>query len=186
MTHGATLPVTMRRATTADAALLASLAATTFSDTFGAANTPEDMALYLAKAFGEDTQRSELADPRHIVFLAECAGEVAGYAMLRDGAVSDAVGDANAIEIARFYATKAFLGAGIGAALMQRCLDEAAARGRSTIWLAVWEQNPRAIAFYGRWGFREAGTTTFMLGHDLQTDRLMARRVAAVAEEKLG
>ncbi|MEO8624061.1 MAG: GNAT family N-acetyltransferase [bacterium] len=174
----------MRRATTADAALLASLATTTFSDTFGTANTPENMALYLARAFGEDIQRRELADARHIVFLAECAGEVAGYVMLRDGAVNDAVGDANAIEIARLYATKAFLGAGIGATLMQRCLDEAAARGRSTIWLAVWEHNPRAIAFYTRWGFGGVGGTTFMLGHDLQSDRVMARRVAGVAEEK--
>jgi hypothetical protein len=48
----------------------------------------------------------------------------------------------------------------------------------------VWERNPRAIAFYHRWGFLDVGTTTFMLGHDLQTDRVMARRVAGVAEEK--
>lgn len=177
-------PVTTRRATPADAALLASLAATTFSDTFGADNTPANMAQYMAESFGEGIQRGELADPRRTVFFAERAGEAVGYMMLREGPAPDVIRDADPIEIARLYATKQCLGAGIGAALMQRCLDESAARGRRTIWLGVWEHNARAIAFYRRWGFADVGTTTFMLGHDRQTDRVMARRVARVAEEK--
>lgn len=184
MTPDATPPVTTRRATPADAALLASLAATTFSDTFGAENTPADMALYMGSAFGPDIQRRELDDARHTVFFADRGGEVAGYVMLREGPAPDVVGDVDAIEIARLYATKAFVGAGIGATLMQRCLDESEARGRSTIWLGVWEHNARAIAFYRRWGFTDVGTTTFMLGHDEQTDRVMARRVASVAREE--
>ena len=56
--------------------------------------------------------------------------------------------------------------------------DESALRGRTTIWLGVWEHNARAIAFYRRWGFADVGTTDFMLGRDRQTDRIMARRVA--------
>jgi ribosomal protein S18 acetylase RimI-like enzyme len=171
----------IRRATTTDAALLALLAATTFSDTFSADNTPADMALYLAESFGEDVQRDELADSRNTVFFAERAGEVVGYTMLREGPAPDAIRDADAIEIARLYATKRFLGAGIGATLMRRCLDEAAARGRRMIWLGVWEHNARAIAFYRRWGFADVGTMTFMLGNDRQTDRVMARRVARLA-----
>lgn len=176
--------MTTRRATPADAALLASLAATSFDDTFGADNTPEDMASYMATAFGESIQRAELADARHTVFFAERAGAVVGYAMLREGPAPDAVADADAIEIARLYATRHLIGAGIGAALMQCCLDEAATRGRSTIWLGVWEQNARAIAFYRRWEFADVGATTFMLGHDRQTDRVMSRRVARGVEEE--
>ena len=61
---------------------------------------------------------------------------------------------------------------------MQRCLDEAAARGRRTVWLGVWEHNARAIAFYRRWGFTDVGSQPFQLGADLQTDRVMSRRVA--------
>lgn len=182
MTPCATPPVTTRRATPADAALLAALAATTFSDTFGPDNTPVDMALYMAESFGEDRQRGELADSRHTVFFAERAGEAVGYTMLREGPAPDVIRDADSIEIARLYATKRLLGLGVGATLMQRCLDESAARGLSTIWLGVWEHNARAIAFYRRWGFADVGTTIFMLGHDRQTDRVMARRVAGVAE----
>jgi GNAT superfamily N-acetyltransferase len=170
--------IVFRRATPGDASLLATLARTAFDDTFGAANDPADMAAYLAHAFGESVQRAELADPRNTVFFAERDGTAVGYAMLREGEALPEVGDADAIEIARLYSFKEWIGTGVGAALMQRCLDEAAARGRRTIWLGVWEHNTRAIAFYRRWSFADVGGKSFQLGTDLQTDRVMARRVA--------
>jgi hypothetical protein len=37
----------------------------------------------------------------------------------------------------------------------------------------------RAIAFYARWGFTDVGSQSFQLGADRQTDRIMARRLAA-------
>jgi diamine N-acetyltransferase len=173
----ATSSIGLRRASPADAASLAAFAAAAFSDTFGAQNRPEDMAAYLAEAFGEPLQRAELIDPRCTVFLAERDGEIVGYAMLRDGAAPPCVSDASAIEIARLYAGQRWIGAGIGALLMQRCLVEAASRGRRTIWLGVWERNVRAIGFYQRWHFTIVGSQAFQLGSDRQNDRVMARRV---------
>jgi len=58
-------------------------------------------------------------------------------------------------------------------------LDEAGAKGCDVMWLGVWEQNERAIAFYRRWGFLEFGHHAFMLGNDLQNDLLMARSVTS-------
>ena len=171
--------VTTRRATVDDAALLASLGRSTFIDTFAADNTPENMALYLPASFGESIQRAELADTRHTIVLAERDGAAVGYAMLRDGPAPEAIGDADAIEIVRLYAVKHLIGAGIGATLMQRCLDEAGRLGKRSIWLGVWEHNTRAQGFYRRWHFADVGSLTFMLGHDRQTDRLYARRVDA-------
>jgi ribosomal protein S18 acetylase RimI-like enzyme len=124
-------------------------------------------------------QRAALEDPACTVFLAERGDELAGYAMMRDSRAPDPVGDVSAIEIARLYAGRCWIGAGVGARLMRRCLAEAAARERRTIWLGVWERNARAIAFYARWGFTKVGTQPFLLGSDLQTDDIMARRVVA-------
>ena len=169
--------IALRRAGPADAAPLACFAARAFTDTFAAQNTPEDMAAYLGEAFGESQQRVELTDPRCTVFLAERDGEIVGYAMLRDGPAPDCVPDTSAIEIARLYAGQRWIGAGIGALLMQRCLVEAAARGRRTIWLGVWERNTRAIGFYQRWHFSIVGSQPFQLGRDRQNDRVMTRRV---------
>jgi diamine N-acetyltransferase len=181
MTHGApatTSAIGLRRATPADAGPLATFAAGAFTDTFGAQNRPEDMAAYLGEAFSEARQRAELTDPECTVFLAERDGEIVGYAMLRDGTAPACVADGSAIEIARLYAGQRWIGAGIGALLMQRCLVEAASRGRRTIWLGVWERNVRAIGFYQRWHFTIVGSQPFQLGSDRQNDRVMARRVA--------
>jgi ribosomal protein S18 acetylase RimI-like enzyme len=162
-----------------DAARLATLAESSFVDSFGADNRAEDMAAYIATAFGEAIQRAELEDARCCVFLAEQNGEALGYAMLREGPAPACVGSARAVEVARLYAVRRRIGAGVGAALMQHCIREAAARGRDALWLGVWERNERAIAFYERWGFRRVGTQPFQLGSDLQTDHVMVRRTAA-------
>jgi ribosomal protein S18 acetylase RimI-like enzyme len=50
--------------------------------------------------------------------------------------------------------------------------------GGRTLWLAVWERNPRAIAFYEKFGFRDVGRQDFRLGSDLQTDRVMVADLA--------
>src|SRR5262249_55458282 len=71
--------VTMRLATPADADVLSHAAASMFSDTFGAANRPEDLAAYLASAFSEEHQRAELSDANGRIWLAQDAEGVAGY-----------------------------------------------------------------------------------------------------------
>jgi GNAT superfamily N-acetyltransferase len=139
------------------------------------------MAMYTAAAFGESIQRAELLDPRNIIIVAENDDELVGYVMLCEGSAPDVVSSRDAIEINRLYAGQRYIGAGIGAALMQRSLDLAESLGRDVIWLGVWERNRRAIGFYERWGFEDVGTQSFVLGHDLQTDRIMMRIVGKIS-----
>jgi ribosomal protein S18 acetylase RimI-like enzyme len=55
--------------------------------------------------------------------------------------------------------------------------DEARLRGVQLIWLTVWQQAPRPIAFYRRAGFEIIGTATFRFGERLDDDFLMAKRL---------
>jgi diamine N-acetyltransferase len=169
--------IVTRRATPDDALLLAELGASTFRDTFEAANDPADFAAYMAGAFGEAIQRAELEDPDVTVVLAERSGEAMGYVLLREGPAPQLVGGFDVLQIVRLYARQRALGTGVGAVLMQRAVHEAASRGKEAIWLGVWEQNARAIEFYRRHEFFEAGTQPFLLGTDLQTDLVMVRRI---------
>jgi GNAT superfamily N-acetyltransferase len=159
--------------------LLARLGAQTFRDTFGPDNTAEDMTAYLAQAFGPEKQASELADPGTTFLVAEAKEEAVGYARLREGPAPEGILAGRPIEIARFYTVGSWIGRGVGAALMARCLEHARHRGCDIVWLDVWERNLRAIAFYRRWGFTEVGTQAFVLGLDIQRDLLMARPVDA-------
>jgi len=173
MSH--TSPLVIRLATNQDAELLAKIGARTFSETFAADNSPEDMAAYLAASFGTEQQRSELADPEALFLIAEVEGVAAGYAKLKSGDPPDEVTNKQPIELVRLYAAQQWLGRGVGSALMQSCIDQATQRGRQTFWLGVWEHNQRARAFYRKWQFREVGTHIFQLGQDAQTDILMER-----------
>jgi len=169
------VPLKIRYATAADHILLAEVGAETFYDSFAADNTPEDMAAYLAGSFCPEKQASELADPASKFLIAELGDQTVGYARLKFGPAPAAVIAQKPMEIVRFYARKAWIGKGIGAQLMQACLDEANRSGCDVVWLDVWEKNPRAIAFYRKWGFVQVGTQIFPLGDDLQHDWLMAR-----------
>jgi diamine N-acetyltransferase len=178
MSSDATPAMTMRRATKDDAALLAELGASTFTETFAAANDPADFAAYLSAAFGEAIQRAELDDPDVTVIFAERDGEAVGYVLLREGPTPSMVGGFDALQIVRLYSRRSAIGTGVGATLMQHAVNEAAARGKEALWLGVWEQNARAIEFYRRHDFFEAGTQPFLLGTDLQNDLVMVRRIA--------
>jgi RimJ/RimL family protein N-acetyltransferase len=167
-----------------DAATLADLGARTFHETFAPDNRPEDVTAYVRSAFGEAIQRAELADPACLTWLVDMDGAPAGYAQLwlgpapEDIAAAGALGR-GAIELKRFYIDRAWHGRGLAQPLLDRVTRAAAERGAPALWLGVWEQNPRAIAFYRKCGFLDVGSHVFLLGQDAQTDRLMVRPLAS-------
>ncbi|NBU24538.1 MAG: GNAT family N-acetyltransferase [Gammaproteobacteria bacterium] len=165
----------IRPATAADAALIAALAERTFREAFGDQNPPEEMDLHCRRNFGADIQAREIAAPDRLTLLVAPQGEAAGFAQLRWGPAEDGVEGVSPGEIQRFYLLRAFHGAGLAAALMTACLEALRARGSDVAWLGVWEENPRAIAFYRKQGFAEVGRKVFMVGTDPQRDLVMAR-----------
>jgi ribosomal protein S18 acetylase RimI-like enzyme len=167
--------VVIRPGTPQDDRLLAEIGAETFHDSFAADNTPEDMHAYISASFGPEQQALELADPQSKFLIAELNGEVVGYSHLKFEVAPHVNVGNRPVEIARFYSRKQWIGKGVGARLMEKCLKEAVAAECDAIWLGVWEINSRAIAFYRKWGFCEAGKQTFQLGNDLQQDLLMVR-----------
>jgi len=175
MSQAPKLNAKIRRPVTADAELLTELGARTFSDTFAGDNKPEDMAAYLAASFSPAKLTEELGDPRSIFFIAEVDGQAAGYAKLHGSDAPECVAGEKPVELARLYVLREWLGRRVGEALMRACVDAARRAGYQTMWLGVWERNPRAQAFYRKWDFREVGEHIFQLGSDPQRDVLMER-----------
>lgn len=167
--------VRLRRATPQDALRLSEFASRMFAETFAASNTPEDLELHLAHTYHPDLQRRELSDPRYATVLAEVDGALAGYAQLREVPAPGAVTTPRPIELLRFYVDRVWHGRGIAGSLMEAIFAAARERGAESVWLCVWQQNLRAIAFYNRQGFVAVGTQNFVLGTDHQLDWVMAR-----------
>lgn len=169
--------VEIRHATSKDAALIAELSQQTFYDTFAAANTQENMDKFLGEQFSREMLMKEVGAPGNIFLLAEQDGRAIGYARLREDNNPPGLAGLSTLEIARIYTVKDRIGSGIGKMLMQRAIEIAKELDKTDIWLGVWEQNEKAIAFYTRWGFEKFGDHPFIVGDDVQTDWLMKRNV---------
>ncbi|MFO1302270.1 MAG: GNAT family N-acetyltransferase [Burkholderiales bacterium] len=165
----------LRNATPYDAESLAALAEETFRDTFAGFNTPGDMDLHCGRAYGTAIQEAEIARDDMVTLVAEEAGRLVGYAQMRWGNAPACVKAGAPGEIQRLYVRRGAQGTGLAHALMRACLDEIARRGSDVAWLGVWERNPRAIAFYRKFGFIEAGEHVFPVGNDPQRDVIMVR-----------
>jgi diamine N-acetyltransferase len=167
----------IRPGTTADAELLAAFARRTFAETFAAQNDPGRLAAFLDATYGAEQQGRELADPGWTTLLAEDDGELAGFAQVRARPAPPCVTVAAPLELGRLYVDRRWHGTGVAGALMDEVLRVAGERGGRSLWLGVWQENPRAIAFYRRWGFEIAGDQVFEVGGDPQTDWVMVRAV---------
>jgi ribosomal protein S18 acetylase RimI-like enzyme len=100
-----------------------------------------------------------------------------GYAQVRHSSPPECVSGPSPVELWRFYVDLPYQGRGVAQRLMRAVHLAAQALGGQTIWLSVWEHNPRAIAFYKKCGFADVGSKDFWLGSDRQTDRVMAAQV---------
>jgi len=163
----------IRKVTIQDVEQLAKIGKRTFSETFAAENSPEDMAEYLDQGFATQKLKAELTDPNAEFYFAEQEGRVIGYLKVNSGASQTEIKDQNALEIERIYALKEFHGKKVGQALYEKALELAVEKSVPYIWLGVWEYNPRAIRFYEKNGFVAFDKHVFKLGKDEQTDIMM-------------
>ena len=177
----------IRRAEPADAAALAAFGARTFTDAFGAGNTPDDLAAYLARAYGERQQLTQLADPHIVTLLVEsrvpradprAADAFVAFSQVRRATAPPCVTFPSPVELWRFYVAREWHGQGVAPALMEATLEAGRELGGASIWLSVWQKNPRAIAFYAKSGFAVVGSAVFVVGSDHQSDHVMAREIA--------
>jgi ribosomal protein S18 acetylase RimI-like enzyme len=170
--------VIIRRATEGDAELLSTIALKIFLDTFGPQNASRDIEIHAARSYGPEIQLGELRDPGKIYLVAEVDGAPAGFAMLGEPKSDSCRAFESPVELFRFYVDKAWHGQGIAQQMMDAVDDVARSLGGQTLCLGVWEHNPRAIRFYEKIGFVDAGSQLYMLGEDEQTDRVMVRQIS--------
>jgi len=169
--------VTIRRGSVTDAAELATFAARTFKEAFSADNNPDDLQAHLATTYGPAQQAAELADPLVITSLARLKGELVAYAQVRRSTPPPCVSHTAPVELHRFYVDQRAHGSGLASKLMQVVHQAAREFQGQHIWLSVWEQNPRAIAFYKKAVFVDVGSRFFMVGPDRQIDRVLVAEV---------
>ncbi len=165
----------IKKATVKNLTALQLIGRQTFSETFAAVNSEENMLKYLEESFADKKLTAELNNPNSHFYLAELDNKVIGYLKLNTGNAQTEKQANNALEIERIYVAKEFHGQKVAQALYAQALETAEKLNATYIWLGVWEKNFRAVNFYTKNGFVQFDTHIFRLGDDEQTDLLMKK-----------
>ncbi len=167
------MAVVIRRAEVADASVLARVGAALFAQAYDGSIPPGEMALHLAEDFGDGQQLGELSDPDVVSWLVEEDGEPLGFAQIRARPLPVPTHQPADVELWRIYLDRRLHGRGVGRELLSRIGGAAREMRASGVWLAVWEENARAIAFYSKHGFTPVGRQEFRVGHEVHTDLVL-------------
>ncbi|WP_312162444.1 GNAT family N-acetyltransferase [Phenylobacterium sp.] len=165
----------IRRAEPSDAQVLSEIGARTFTETFAHLYPPEDLAAFLAEAYGLERTRADLAHPAKAQWLVESGGQAIGYALagpcdLPHPDVTPASG-----ELKRFYLLKDWQGGGVGGRLFAAVMDWLERDGPRDLWIGVWSENFGAQRFYGRHGFERVGEYGFKVGRTVDHEFILRR-----------
>jgi ribosomal protein S18 acetylase RimI-like enzyme len=168
----------IREAVPADAPAWAERAEAWFRETFGHRNDPIQVERYCATSFGADIQAAEIEEPGRLTLFVVESEEIIGFAHIKLESEPEGIELLGPLmEIQRFYLARAYHGTGLAQRFMTHCFEEARKRGKSAVWLAVWKEHPRGIAFYRKMGFEIVGEQNFMLGTEVQYDWVMVRKL---------
>lgn len=166
----------VRAAVPGDAARLSLLGGATFLESYAHLLPVEDILAHVGQQHTPQKYAAWLADPACHSWLAEAPGGApVGYLVATppDLPLPDlAAGD---IEVRRIYLLYRFQRLGMGRWLMEEALAWAARTGCRRVLLGVYSRNERALAFYARLGFTQAGTREFRVGAHQYHDFILQR-----------
>lgn len=194
--------VTFVRVRASEATRLSEFARDNFEKTYKPVCRAEDVDAYVAALLSPSVLLGVLTNPAAWVFAAVVDDAWVGYAQVQLSPLPEGVRSASIstgtspstgaspstaatpstasgtpMELARFYVSPEFHGNGVSQQMLDMVLAHAELQGAPAMWLSVWKENARAIAFYRKRGFETIGEGNFLMGEDLQEDFIMERAV---------
>lgn len=190
----------IRLARPSDAPQVSALIATTWTENFGWSVPPSDLARHLAGALSVERIREEIGRPDMRFLVSLPAGpdsrapepgagpgtsphalaeedQITGVVHLIYGPAEPCLTLPSPAELNRCYVLKSQQGTGLAAALMARGEEQARSEGYKSLWLGVWEKNPRAERFYAKMGFKRVGEHYFYVGSNERRDWVMEKAI---------
>jgi ribosomal protein S18 acetylase RimI-like enzyme len=138
---------------------------------------PADLEAFIATELTPQRFADYISQPCNRILIGEIAGRVVGYLMLVEASTHQLVTSLRPLEVRKLYVDPQLHGQGVAEALMRTAVTFF--RGFDSVWLSVYSENARAIAFYKKWGFAIIGRQHFLVGVDPQEDFIMERKAQA-------
>jgi|JI10StandDraft_1071094.scaffolds.fasta_scaffold467159_1 ribosomal protein S18 acetylase RimI-like enzyme len=153
--------------------LLRNISVQTFTETFAHQNSESDMHKYVSENLSIEQLTKELNTKGSSFYFLNLNSDVIGYLKINTGKAQTELKNDISLEIERIYIKHEFHGKNIGKQLLDKAIEIAKEHHYQYIWLAVWELNLKAIAFYKKHNFVEFDKHIFKLGDDEQIDLMM-------------
>lgn len=153
--------------------LLRAISVQTFTETFAHQNSESDMQKYVSEKLSIEQLSKELNIKGSSFYFLKLSSAIIGYLKLNTGEAQTELKNNISLEIERIYVKQEFHGKQFGQLLLDKAIEIAKEHHYQYIWLAVWELNLKAIAFYKKHNFVEFDKHIFKLGDDEQTDLMM-------------
>ena len=136
----------------------------TFIEAYQKQNSKADIDFYVNKFFSIEMIAEELNDESRVIYIAKNENEISGYIKLAIKPIPACVSIKNALEISRIYVRQNKYGTGLAQLLLRKAVEYCRSNQIEALFLAVFQENERAIAFYKKCGFEICGQTTFDWG----------------------
>ncbi|PIF46544.1 ribosomal protein S18 acetylase RimI-like enzyme [Chryseobacterium sp. 52] len=160
--------IQIRRASIDDAQHIALLGRITFTETFSEYfRDPQDLFEYHERTFDVSKIRVSLQKENSHYWIAFWNKLPIGYAKLKIHSNTESIETENTSQLQKIYVLKEFLDKKIGKQLMDVLMKSFTESNKSHLWLSVLKSNTRAVQFYDRNGFKQAGEHEFRIGKEV-------------------
>ncbi|MEO1049248.1 MAG: GNAT family N-acetyltransferase [Bacteroidota bacterium] len=167
--------MSIRIAQPEDAKSLSQLAQVTFTATYGGLIKKEYLTAYVEKHLSENTIKGQIEQKSVVYLSAYNDRKIVGYAKLKWDTLPEALKGEKAIEVEKLYVDHSQQGKGLGDQLLKQSAIIGIEMGFKWLWLAVWENNSKAIQWYLKRGFEQRGTIGFQMADEVHTDYVMVK-----------
>jgi ribosomal protein S18 acetylase RimI-like enzyme len=170
----------LRSASLQDAEPLARLGRESFCHAFEHLYRPEDLNTFLEDAYSVEAVAREIADPgiRHQLTEDAPGSGLSAFIKVRlDSPYAEHSDAKKPLCLEQLYTDPARTGEGLGAALMDWCLDLARKRSCDAVQLSVYSENFGAQRFYARYGFGKIADIGFWVGEQRDHEFLYELRL---------
>ena len=154
---------TITKATQKDAAMLSKLSVAAFLPAHGHSASKEIIDAYIAANFSEENFKAELSNTKFQYHLLYYNDVIAGFSKITFNTGNPNIKAKNSTKMERLYLLEEFYHLGLGKELMHFNITLAKQYKQACIWLFVWVENTKALAFYKKTGFKNVGTHDFVL-----------------------
>lgn len=175
--HPVDTEITYRPAILSDVRKLSVLYTQCYIHAYAIDGVSDEYANFITHQFSPERLSQAITDHPGDIIVAEYQGNLVGVAEIEFNQKCP-LGELVAAELNKLYVLQWFGSRGIGHHLLKESERLVRSKGENQMWLWAWDQNPRAIAFYERQGYKVVGPAPCPMEQNEYTNIVMVKQLS--------